>query len=225
MKWSTVATGVASLAVSVLAQTDSTPVADADTGITFQSFTSEEGITYGLALPEDAGSDAAFDAIIQIISPVTNGWAGWAWGGQMTYNPLTVVWADGDSVVYSSRQALGYYLPAAYEDATYTVFEQGTSVNETHFKLTALCSGCTSWTDFDGNPYFLNGEGDASFAYAYSTTAVEEPANQDSGFSIHDTVGRWTHDLAGARSADFATWVDSNKAPAAAYSAQPSGRY
>ncbi|KAI0008382.1 actin-domain-containing protein [Xylariaceae sp. FL0662B] len=212
MKWSTVATGVASLAVSVVAQTDSTPFTDADTGIIFQSYTTEEGITLALALPEDAGSDSPYDAIIQITSPVENGWAGWAWGGQMTYNPLTVVWANGDSVVHSSRQALGYYLPALYEDATYTVLEKGTSVNETHFKFTALCSGCTSWSDFDGNPYYVNGAGDASFAYAYSTTPVEDPADPEGGFSIHDSVGRWIHDTAGARSADFASWVDSNKA-------------
>lgn len=103
----------------------------------------------------------------------------------------------------------GYYLPGAYEDAKYTVLK-GTGVNETHFKFTALCTGCASWTDFDGNPYILNGAGDTNFAYAYSATPVEEPTNPDTGFSIHDNVGRWIHDLGGARSDKFKEWVTTN---------------
>jgi hypothetical protein len=79
---------------------------DADTGITFQSTTNSEGITYRLALPADASADKPYDVILQVVAPIELGWAGWAWGGAMTYNPLTVVWADGKNVVYSSRQAL-----------------------------------------------------------------------------------------------------------------------
>ncbi|KAI1134660.1 actin-domain-containing protein [Hypoxylon sp. FL0543] len=202
MKLSAVTTGFIGLAGSVLAQTDTTPFVDADTGITFQSYTSTDGITYRLALPAEASGDAGYDVILQVVAPVELGWAGWAWGGAMTYNPLTLVWKNGDSVQYSSRQATGYYLPATYPDATYTVLK-GTGVNETHFKFTALCTGCASWTDFDGNPYILNGAGDTNFAYAFSNTPVEEPANQESSFSIHDNVGRWIHDLAGARSDKF----------------------
>ncbi|OTA96243.1 putative iron reductase domain protein [Hypoxylon sp. CO27-5] len=207
--WSTVTTSVIGLTGSVLAQTDTTPFVDADTGITFQSYTSTDGITYRLALPAEASGDASYDVILQIVAPVELGWAGWAWGGAMTYNPLTVVWKNGNSVQFSSRQATGYYVPATYEDAKYTVLK-GTGVNETHFKFTALCTGCASWTDFDGNPWILNGAGDTNFAYAFSNTPVEEPANQDSGFSIHDNVGRWIHDLGGARSDRFKEWVTTN---------------
>ncbi|KAI0836452.1 putative iron reductase domain protein [Hypoxylon sp. FL0890] len=209
MKWSTVTTGVIGLVGCVLAQTDSTPFVDADTGITFQSYTNTDGVTYRLALPAEASGDAGYDVIIQIVAPVTLGWAGWAWGGVMTYNPLTVVWKNGNSAQFSSRQATGYYLPATYDDAKYTVLK-GTGANETHFKLTALCTGCASWTDFDGNPYILNGAGETNFAYASSNTPVEDPANQQSSFSIHDNVGRWTHDLAGARSDKFEEWVTTN---------------
>ncbi|KAI2627639.1 actin-domain-containing protein [Hypoxylon sp. NC1633] len=206
MKWSSVTAGVIGLASSVLAQTDSTPYVDADTGITFQSYTTTDGITYRLALPADATGDAAYDVILQVEAPVELGWAGWAWGGAMTYNPLTLVWHDGNTVQHSARQALGYYQPGTFDGSTYTVLK-GTSVNETHFKFTALCTGCASWTDFDGNPYILNGAGDTNFAYAFSSTPMEEPANPDTGFSIHDNVGRWIHDLAGARSEQFPEWV------------------
>ncbi|KAK6948792.1 hypothetical protein Daesc_010563 [Daldinia eschscholtzii] len=201
MKWSAVTAGVIGLAGSALAQLDTSPFVDADTGITFQSYTSTDGITYRLALPAEATGDAAYDVILQVVVPVELGWAGWAWGGAMTYNPLTIN--------FGLTNYSGYYVPGPYEDAKYTVLK-GTSVNETHFKFTALCTGCASWTDFDGNPYILNGAGDTNFAYAYSATPVEEPANPETGFSIHDTVGRWIHDLGNARSDKFKEWVTTN---------------
>jgi hypothetical protein len=57
-----------------------------------------------VALPEV--SEAPFDAILQIVAPLDYGWAGFAWGGTMTYNPLLVAWANGEDVVASSRKAL-----------------------------------------------------------------------------------------------------------------------
>ncbi|KAI1427773.1 actin-domain-containing protein [Xylaria sp. FL1777] len=210
MKWASSLAGLLSLVTLALAQSDSTSFVDVDTGITFQSSTNSEGVTYRLALPADASIDKAYDVILQVVAPVEMGWVGWAWGGAMTYNPLTVVWANGNSVVYSSRQALGYYTPIQYEDAKYTVLK-GTSVNSTHFKFTALCAGCASWPDFDGNPTTLDGAGQVNFAYAYSTTPVDEPASGESTFSIHDSVGHWTHDLGAARSDKFSSWVAANQ--------------
>ncbi|KAI1813876.1 hypothetical protein GGS20DRAFT_450713 [Poronia punctata] len=209
MKWSSSLAGLMSLVALASAQSDSETFVDEETGITFQSTTNSEGISYRLALPADASADAPYDVILQVVVPVEIGWAGWAWGGSMTYNPLTLVWADGENVVYSSRQALGYYTPGIYEGASYTVLK-GTGVNDTHIKFTALCSGCASWEDFDGNVATLDGAGQANFAYAFSSTPVEEPSNSESGFGIHDTVGHWTHDLAAARSDDFSTWVSAN---------------
>ncbi|KAI1129956.1 actin-domain-containing protein [Nemania abortiva] len=208
MKWTSSLAGLLGLFTLVSAQADSTPFVDADTGITFQSATNSEGITYRVALPADASAEKPYDVIIQIVAPISMGWVAWAWGGGMTYNPLTVVWANGDSAVYSSRQALGYYTPIMYEDAKYTVLK-GTSANATHFKLTALCSGCASWPDFDGNAMTLDGTSQVNFAYAYSTTPVDEPSNTETTFSIHDSVGHWTHDLGAARSDQFSSWCHS----------------
>ncbi|KAI1172229.1 actin-domain-containing protein [Nemania sp. FL0916] len=206
MKWSSSLAGVLSLATLVSAQADSTPFTDVDTGITFQSATTGEGITYRLALPADASAEAPYDVLIQIVAPIEYGWVGWAWGGAMTYNPLTLVWANGDTATYSSRQAVGYYQPIVYPDATYTVLK-GTGVNATHTKLTAVCSGCASWTSFDGTVSTLDGAGQVNFAYAYSSTPVDEPGNSETGFTIHDSVGHWTHDLGAARSDQFSSWV------------------
>ncbi|KAI0021722.1 actin-domain-containing protein [Xylariomycetidae sp. FL0641] len=209
MKLFAAAVSVFSLVGLARAQIESAPFTDADTGITFQSYTSPDGITYRLALPEGASETTPYDVIIQVVAPNEMGWVGWAWAGTMTYNPLTVVWKNGDSTTLSSRQALGYYTPAPYEDAKYEILK-GTGANETHFQVTAKCTGCASWTDFDGNVMTLNAEGDVQFAFAFSATPPEDPASADSNFGIHDTVGHWAHDLAGARSPDFDSWVAAN---------------
>lgn len=76
---------------------------DAGTGMCFAEATGS-GILYRVGLPNvDA---APFDVLLQVVAPRSVGWAGIAWGGQMTYNPLTVSWANGESdVVVSSRWA------------------------------------------------------------------------------------------------------------------------
>lgn len=76
--------------------------------------------------------------------------------------------------------------------------------------MTTLAKGFSSWEDFDGNPTNLDGSAQVGFAYAYSSTPVDEPANVESTFSIHDSVGRWVHDLAAARSEEFPNWVSEN---------------
>lgn len=56
---------------------------------------------YRIAIPD--ANAAPFDTLLQIIAPVSLGWAGFAWGGAMTLNPLTVAWPNGNSVTVSSR--------------------------------------------------------------------------------------------------------------------------
>lgn len=89
----------------VSAQAESTTYEDPDTGITFQSYDSTDGISLRLALPVTASGTGPYDALVQIEAPASLGWVGWAWGGQMTYNPLTIIWPNGNDVVHSSRMA------------------------------------------------------------------------------------------------------------------------
>lgn len=60
-------------------------------------------IVYRVAIPDS--SEAPFDILLQIEAPASVGWAGIAWGGRMTGNPLTISWANGDGAVVSSRWA------------------------------------------------------------------------------------------------------------------------
>lgn len=74
---------------------------EAQTGICFSSFTFN-GISYRVALPQ---SSTESEAIVQIVAPNSYGWVGFAWGGNMRFNPLTVTWKNGNNVVVSSRRA------------------------------------------------------------------------------------------------------------------------
>lgn len=67
-------------------------------------------MTFGVALPKVVTDP--FDAIIKITAPLDNKWAGFAWGGDMVWDPLTVAWANGNSGVASARFAL-YVSPFA----------------------------------------------------------------------------------------------------------------
>lgn len=64
------------------------------------------GITFRIALP--AAASAPFDTVLNIVSPIANGWAGFSWGGTMPYVPLTIGWVNTASKtsIYSSRMAL-----------------------------------------------------------------------------------------------------------------------
>lgn len=78
---------------------------DATTKICFQSYTSPDtAITYGVALPTNVTDP--YDAIVSITAPVNTTWAGFSWGGTMSYVPLTVAWPNGKSAMVSSRMAL-----------------------------------------------------------------------------------------------------------------------
>ncbi|TEA15649.1 Cellobiose dehydrogenase [Colletotrichum sidae] len=172
----------------------------------FAAYTNEAGITFGIAIPDGVAQGTPYDAIVQITAPVEVGWAGLAWGGSMTYNPLTIVWVNGDSVTVSSRMAFGYFTPPPYEAAAYTVLP-GTAVNSTHFSVTALCRGCTYFAPFGNEPTALDPNGENYLAYAYSGVPVDDPSANDTTFGIHEGVGHWYHDFETAQSPDFESWI------------------
>jgi hypothetical protein len=84
-------------------------------------------------------------------------------------------------------------------------------------KFTAVCTGCTTWTDSSGSPQTLDLTQPARLAFAFSKTPVNNPAESGSSFQIHDTVGHWYADLVGSQSPDFAAWVAKNTAANATF--------
>jgi hypothetical protein len=70
----------------------------------YSAYKNDDGITYAIAIPPNP--QEKFEVIVQITTPASIGWAGLAWGGGMTYNPLAIVWRNGDKPMISSRMAL-----------------------------------------------------------------------------------------------------------------------
>ncbi|KAK7995685.1 hypothetical protein PG990_014458 [Apiospora arundinis] len=196
MKWTSIAAVAAGLVGSAAAQAESVPYTDAETGIVFQQYPSADGIQFRVALPGTIEAGQPYDVILQIEAPKSIGWVGWAWAGQMTYNPLTVIWPNGDQVMHSSRMALHGH--------------QGR-----HPQVHRPLQGCSSWTDFTGGPFTVDASQEARFAYAFSANPVATPSDNATTFTIHDGVGHWYHDLPGAKSASFADWVAKNTVGAA----------
>lgn len=87
---------------------DSSIYHDAETGFTFSQYLAEyeigSSIAVRIALPSPI-QNSTYDMVIQVVAPVDVGWAGIAWAGQMMLCPLTVAWANGNSVTVSSRYA------------------------------------------------------------------------------------------------------------------------
>ena len=204
---------------------------DPETGLNWASFTTERGLTFRVAVPEEVTETADFDTAFQIIAPAHLGWVGLAWGGSMTYNPLAVSWPNGQEVTVSSRIALqvthlsqrsgrgdimalkltAYNLrssfspPLAYDFATYTVLEKGTHINATHWQVTAICSGCSRWGEEDsGGTIHLNATGQNALAFAYSDVPVHDATKNDSSFNMHSGAGHWVHDFSQGANGNFA---------------------
>ncbi|CAO2656883.1 Nn.00g056860.m01.CDS01 [Neocucurbitaria sp. VM-36] len=202
------AVALAGYALAQEGEVKSTVVYDAETKISYSSYSDpESGMSFGIALPKNVTDP--YDAIIRITAPVANKWAGFSWGGNMVWNPLSVAWANGNSGTISARFAFGISLPQPYDQAEHT-YLKGTRTNSTHWTVNALCKGCTGWQSNEDVRYAINGSGTTEFAWAYGVSAVEDPARNDSAFNVHAAYGKWIHDLNAARIDNFESLVKSN---------------
>jgi hypothetical protein len=98
--------GFDSILISIVqGQSNSTRYCDVATSICYSGVT-VAGIFFGVALPDV--QVAPFDTVLQITSPISNGWVGFSWGGTMPYVPLTIGWQNklANTTIYSSRMAL-----------------------------------------------------------------------------------------------------------------------
>ncbi|KAI6645098.1 hypothetical protein MCOR14_000544 [Pyricularia oryzae] len=203
------AVGVATLLNQALGQ-ESVECQDALTGFTFSRHDSGRGVSFGIAIPGNVTSGEPYDAVIQMTASKDIGWYGIAWGGSMTYNPISLAYPNGDDVTLSARMAFGYFPPVTYPDATHQVLPTGTFVNETHWQVTARCTGCTQWGDDDIGVTYLDPSEDQYLAYALSTMPVDDPADPESSFSIHSQTGHFVQNFAGGANEDFEDLVQKN---------------
>ncbi|KAF2185584.1 iron reductase domain protein [Zopfia rhizophila CBS 207.26] len=185
---------------------------DSTTSICYSGWTGGNGIAIGVAIPKVTA--LPFDTVLQIVSPIANGWVGFAWGGTMPYVPLTIGWVNNASTttIYSSRMAYGLSLPRPFDGAEYT-YLKGTGYNTTHWTLTVRCRGCSQWHDVDGNLASVSLTNTTKFAHAYSRIIPMEPANNQSRFNVHSSFGHWNLDLSLGQNEDFDKLVAANLVP------------
>ncbi|KAK8130684.1 hypothetical protein PG999_003064 [Apiospora kogelbergensis] len=100
-------------------------------------------------------------------------------------------------------------MPGPYAGATYQVLK-GSGANATHWALTALCRGCSQWTTDNGTVVAgldPAAAGPVSVAYALSTKAPAQPANNASAVGFHSAKGPLKLDLAAAKTERFDEYV------------------
>ncbi|OAA63708.1 Cellobiose dehydrogenase, cytochrome [Niveomyces insectorum RCEF 264] len=208
--------GSAGRAGSAAADADTTIYVDAQTGFTFSQYLAKyslnsKGMYIRIAVPSSVPASTDFDVVVQIVAPVDVGWAGLAWGGDMTKNPLAVAWGYASGGVISSRWANGHYLPQPYTGSTYEVLPAGTHSNGTHWQITAKCSGCTAYGSGSGSSLSrLSAHGSNRLAFAYAATKPTSPASNLSSFGEHSVIGYWSHDFSAGENAAFASLVAKN---------------
>ncbi|KAL8347600.1 hypothetical protein RB601_003011 [Gaeumannomyces tritici] len=207
------AAAMVGIADGVAGQT--TTVVDRDTGFTFSSYVGRYSlgtntIQIRVAVPSGAGANEAYDAVVQIVAPREIGWVGMAWGGSMTYNPLTVVYPSGQNVVVSSRWATQHSAPASYVGASYQVLRTGTRTNGTHWQVTAKCSGCTAYAGRTGGTTYVRPQATNRLAFASARQAPSQPSSNTSAIPYHDVHQYWNHDFTAAANANFDALVKRN---------------
>ncbi|KAM7184406.1 cellobiose dehydrogenase [Rhypophila sp. PSN 637] len=207
-------------AKQVKRQDTTTKYCPGGTQICFSEYVVEsQNLIYRIAIPDvDA---APFDILLQIVAPKTIGWAGLAWGGKMSNNPLTIGWPNGNKPIVSSRWTSGKSLPGAYAGAKYTTLPTSTS-NSTHWQLDVLCQGCSQWSGGSLNP-----NGQNALAWAKANRAVATASSNTSSFSAHDAKAIFAHDLSQAKIPKgvfdaVAYDLENSSTPAAPASAPPS---
>lgn len=98
-------------------------------------------------------------------------------------------------------------MPQPWSGAQYTLFRAGTKSNSTHWQFTALCKGCTSWSNSAGTQRYLSPRGGNRMAFAYSPNRPSNPTSPSTSIPIHEVFGYWSHDFTQAANPNFETTV------------------
>ncbi|KAL5332947.1 hypothetical protein BJX70DRAFT_392562 [Aspergillus crustosus] len=129
---------------------------DPDTGIVFDTWTvpsstTAAGLTFGVALPQDADTTDSTEFIGYLscsTSAAATGWCGLSLRGSMTSNLLLMAYPQDEDILTSFRFSSGYVMPDVYAgDATVT--QISSTISEDAFTLLFRCEGCLAW-DHEG---------------------------------------------------------------------------
>ncbi|KAK0712966.1 hypothetical protein B0T26DRAFT_651469 [Lasiosphaeria miniovina] len=119
---------------------------DLKTGISFTTWTSQDGFTTGLVLPPNAAGQDAVDYIglLRCESDTANatGWCGLAHHGDMLADLLLIAWQYQGSVVTSFRWATDYFMPPAYVGQDVSLTQISSWANSTGYEVIYRCRNC-----------------------------------------------------------------------------------
>lgn len=87
-------------------------------------------------------------------------------------------------------------------------------MNESHWQVTAKCTGCTAWTGLNGPTVINPSSPSHTFGWALAKIPVHEPADNMTTFAAHDATGTVEFDLSQSRSSNFTGKYLENKFPA-----------
>ncbi|KAL2863142.1 uncharacterized protein BJX67DRAFT_390801 [Aspergillus lucknowensis] len=210
--------GYACLQVSLAQSSKPASFTEPNTGIQFDAWTVAEsslsaGLTFGVALPEDALDTDATEFIGYLSCNSANGdgsgWCGISLGGSMLDSLLLVAYPQGDNVLTSFRIASDYAMPDVYTgDAKLTQISW--SVDPTGFTVLFRCQGCFSWEQ-DGTAG--NASTSASRLLLGWAQAEENPTDgacpDDMSLMQHEGQSIWNAELdANATSSMYDSWAE-----------------
>ncbi|KAI9371138.1 hypothetical protein BJX61DRAFT_548470 [Aspergillus egyptiacus] len=194
------------------------PYTDPETGIVFSTWTvpsssSTAGLTFGVALPQDALTVDATEFLGFLscnTSTAYTGWCGLSLNGGMVNNLLLMAYphTPSDSVLTSLRFASGYDMPDVYAGNA-TVTQISSSISETAFTLLFRCQGCLAW-DHEG----VIGQASTSsgllvLGWAQSQEAVDAQCPDEVSILQHEGQGIWVGNLdEGAVSELYEEWAE-----------------
>ncbi|KAI1373926.1 carbohydrate-binding module family 1 protein [Hypoxylon crocopeplum] len=164
---------------------------DSETGITFDTWTVPDkadggsgvsitgGLTFGLALPENALTVDATEFIGYLKcgsnGTTTGAWCGISFGGPMTDSLLLMAWPYEDEVLTSFRFASGYTSPDLYTgDAKLT--QVSSTIDENHYTLIFRCQNCLAWDQEGASGSVSTSSGLLVMGWASSLTAPSNAA-------------------------------------------------
>ncbi|BCS19750.1 cellobiose dehydrogenase [Aspergillus puulaauensis] len=192
---------------------------DPDTGIIFDTWTVEKtssvaGLTFGVALPEDALTTDATEFIgyISCSSSSTasaTGWCGLSLGGSMNSNLLLLAYPQDDQVLTSFRFSSGYAMPEVYAGEA-TLTQISSSVEADSFSVLFRCEGCLAWDHegVTGNATTSNGRLILGWAQGQDSP-TDAACPDDLSVVQHEGQGIWVGTLdENAASSEYETWAE-----------------
>ncbi|KAL2826657.1 hypothetical protein BDW59DRAFT_171747 [Aspergillus cavernicola] len=208
----------ASFLQPTLSQTTAPTVyTDPDTGIIFDTWevaatSVSAGLTFGIALPEDALSTDATEFIGYLscnTATASTGWCGLSLGGTMTSKLLLMAYPQDDDILTSFRFSSGYVMPDLYAgDATLT--QISSTISDTAFTLLFRCEGCLAWDQSGVTGNASTSSGRLLLGWAQGQEGPSDGACPDDlTVTQHEGQSIWSGTLdESAASAEYEGWTE-----------------